>query len=118
MGSYYSSTSYSAIKSLIQIHCVRAHGRLFELLKDLSLTIPIVLHAWSGSVEMVKAIPGVAPGALFSFSGAITRMKPDRAIPIVRSVAVPIVHNRKIEKLINSSFYAVRSERSRMIALC
>ena len=55
-----------------------------EALKQAPLTVPVVLHAWSGSPEMVQAIGKSTPRAFFSISGAITSMKAQRALAIVR----------------------------------
>ena len=60
-----------------------------EALKQASLTVPVVLHAWSGSAEMVQAISKSTAHAFFSLSGAITSMKAQRALAIVRDRGLP-----------------------------
>ncbi len=52
----------------ITIHCLKAWGRLHELLKELpELKRGFLLHSYGGPVEMVK--PFVELGAYFSISG-------------------------------------------------
>ena len=51
----------------LTIHCLQAWGPLLELLQSQSSLPPFLLHAYSGSTEMVA--PFAQLGAYFSFSG-------------------------------------------------
>lgn len=54
------------------LHCVRAHGRLIEILDALGpLPKGGVLHAYSGSAELIPRY--VEHGMYFGFGGAITK---------------------------------------------
>lgn len=54
------------------LHCVRAHGRLIEILDAVGpLPKGGVLHAYSGSVELVPRY--LERGMYFGFGGAVTR---------------------------------------------
>lgn len=71
-----------------QIHCVRAHGRLLEVLRDEHPTVPLVLHAWSGSAELAGALRAAFPRtAFFSLSGHILAQAPEKAVGMVSGVA-------------------------------
>jgi TatD DNase family protein len=65
------------------IHCVRAHGTLIELL-DAHPIVPSVMHAFSGSAEVAKAL--VARGHFISFAGNLTRADAKRLHGAARSV--------------------------------
>lgn len=69
----------------VSIHCVRAYGELLECLQRAKLTVPIVLHAWTGSGEMTKRFSKF-PNIYFSFGGYITRLVPTKAIEMIRLV--------------------------------
>ena len=61
-----------ALKRPVSMHCRKAWGRLVELLKqEGGLPHGGAIHAFSGSVEMVREC--LRLGAFFSFSGSITR---------------------------------------------
>jgi TatD DNase family protein len=51
------------------LHCLRAHAVLLERLADRP-TPPSILHAWSGSAELVRRFCGL--GHYVSFAGSIT----------------------------------------------
>lgn len=51
------------------LHCLRAHAVLLERLAERP-TPPSILHAWSGSAELVRRFCGL--GHYVSFAGAIT----------------------------------------------
>lgn len=54
----------------ISLHCVRAYGRLLELLQEHGpFPHHVVLHSYAGPVEMVAAF--AKAGALFSFCGSL-----------------------------------------------
>ena len=59
----------AAVRNLAaSIHCVDAHGALFEVLETTPLPARgFLLHAWSGPVEMLPRL--VELGAYFSFNG-------------------------------------------------
>ena len=67
---------------LLQIHCVRAFGSVHEALRELHIDVPVVLHSWTGSQEMVTTF-GQLPRIYFSLSGSITKVPPEKAISMV-----------------------------------
>jgi TatD DNase family protein len=54
----------------VLVHCVRAHDVLPAELRDASLSVPVVLHAYSGSADLVPVYEQL--GCYFSFAGAVT----------------------------------------------
>lgn len=71
----------------ISIHCVSAHGTIFEMLREVfpdgSIAPPMLLHAWSGSLEMTLAFCKYFPHCFFSFSSPKTS-KSIMAVPTDR----------------------------------
>jgi len=72
----------SEMRRAINVHCVRAHGYLFEYLRSFAETgkfFPkVLLHSFSGNKEMVIAysnIPNYGSKIWFSFSFAINMQK-------------------------------------------
>jgi TatD DNase family protein len=57
------------------LHIVQAHARALELVKSAKLSVPLMVHSFSGSAE--EANEWVKIGALLSFSGGIARKGPD-----------------------------------------
>ena len=55
------------LKRPLTIHCLKAWGPLLELLEEEQNLPPFLLHAYSGSTEMVPAFTKL--GAYFSFNG-------------------------------------------------
>jgi len=70
----------------VSVHCVKAWGKLLSALKSVE-TIPtgVVIHSFSGSVEMLRELTEL--GVSFSFSGSVTNPAFRRAADIVRAVA-------------------------------
>lgn len=67
------------------LHCVRAHGRLLEILEAVGpLSRGGVLHAYSGSAELVPRYTEL--GLYFGFGGAVTRPGFERARRALRQV--------------------------------
>lgn len=67
----------------VTIHCVKAFGAVFDSLKRLCITVPVILHAWTGSKEMsitFKTLPNV----FFSLNGYLTKLPPLRAIEMLQ----------------------------------
>lgn len=53
---------------------------MLEVLKEEQPTVPLVLHAWSGSAEMAGALRAAFPRtAFFSLSGHILAQAPEKA---------------------------------------
>jgi TatD DNase family protein len=87
------------------IHCLRAWGALWELIRDTSVP-PFLLHAYGGPAEMVADFVG--RGGYFSFSGSFLatgrerKLEPFRLIPLERllvetdapAMAVPVELDR------------------------
>ena len=57
------SAEYSRVST---IHCVNAWGDLIEILHDVKLNRPFLIHSYSGSIESAKEL--LKLGAMFSFS--------------------------------------------------
>jgi len=69
----------------VTIHCLRAWGRMEELLKKEQLPkCGFLLHSYGGPVEMVK--PLVQLGAYFSFPGYFARANKERQRETFRAV--------------------------------
>ena len=66
----------------LQIHCVRAFGSVHEALQELKIDVPVVLHSYTGSKEMVTTL-GQLPRIYFSLSGSITKVPPEKALSMV-----------------------------------
>jgi TatD DNase family protein len=65
------------------LHCLRAHGALLELLAEAPLP-PSVLHAWSGSAELVPRF--CALGHYVSLAGSITLPRARRPLESARAI--------------------------------
>jgi TatD DNase family protein len=57
------------------LHVVRAHARALTLVREANLTVPLMIHSFSGSAG--EAREWVRIGAFLSFSGGIARKNPD-----------------------------------------
>lgn len=54
----------------VSVHCRRAWERLLTIVSREKLSVPGVVHSYSGSVELIGSLCGL--GFFFSFSGAVT----------------------------------------------
>jgi TatD DNase family protein len=70
----------------IMIHCVQAWGKMLEILKLQAPLPPMLLHAYSGSAEMVNELAGL--GAYFSFAGSALRKKHIRTQETLKLIPV------------------------------
>jgi TatD DNase family protein len=71
----------------VSIHCLRAWGRLHELLRDHARpTRGFLLHSYGGPVEMVPAFAGL--GAYFGFPGYYLRAGKDRQRETFRQIPI------------------------------
>ena len=61
------------LSRVAHIHCVGAWGRMMDILRGVELPLAMVLHAFSGSPELVRELAGL--GAYFSFGNAIVDKK-------------------------------------------
>lgn len=61
------------LSRVAHIHCVGAWGRMMDILRGVELPPAMVLHAFSGSPELVRELAGL--GAYFSFGNAIVDEK-------------------------------------------
>lgn len=71
----------------LQVHCVRAFGHVHGALAKHGTDVPVVLHSWTGSEEMVVTFLQL-PRVFFSLSGHLTKLPPNKAIPMVGGWAV------------------------------
>jgi TatD DNase family protein len=67
----------------VSVHCVKAYQLLFDILKKEDLDVPVVIHSFSGSKEMMRQFCKL--NVFFSFSGTITR-KNSKCIDVLRDV--------------------------------
>eukprot|EP00887_Chlorella_sp_A99_P006057 scaffold22.g6057.t1 len=70
----------------VSVHCVRAYGALLDALQRAALDVPVVLHSWVGSQEMVGTLLQLPARVHFSLSGYLTRLPPAKAIPMARAI--------------------------------
>lgn len=70
----------------VTLHCVRAFGAVHDALKELSLTVPVVLHAWTGTAEITTALLQL-PNVYFSLGGHLTRVSPPKALAMLGVLA-------------------------------
>merc|ERR1712166_1443924 len=76
----------------VSVHCVKAQGPLFELLKKLgpkNLPPRIMMHSWGGSVDSARSLlclkGGVGQRIYFSFSATINAVAP-KTPAVIRSI--------------------------------
>ena len=70
----------------LTIHCRKAWGRLNALLQSFGeLRCPVLMHSYSGSVDTLKALS--RRGFYFSFSGAVTNPRNEKARLAAKAVA-------------------------------
>lgn len=55
----------------VAVHCRKAHDRAYEIVRNLRHPVTLIMHSFSGSVEMMKRFLDF--GAYISFSGSVTR---------------------------------------------
>ncbi len=67
----------------ISIHCVKAYNLLWDSLNSVRFDIPIIIHSFSSSVEMMKQLCKL--NVFFSFSGTIVRRN-SKYINVLREV--------------------------------
>jgi len=67
----------------VSVHCVKAYQLLFDTLKKSNLDVPVVIHSFSGSKEMMRQFCKL--NVFFSFSGTITR-KHSKYMDVLRAV--------------------------------
>ena len=70
----------------VAVHCVHAWGFLEEILADVPKDLPMVMHSYSGSLEMAKTL--LKRNTWFSFSPAVQRIEKQtevlRQLPVER----------------------------------
>ena len=70
----------------VAVHCVHAWGLLEEILADVPEDLPILMHSYSGSLEMAKIL--LKRNTWFSFSPAVQRIEKQtevlRQLPVER----------------------------------
>jgi len=62
------------------VHCVNAFGPLIEVFKQENVSVPVIMHSYSGSVDSIRIISRVASQVYFSVSGQCPR---DAVIPFI-----------------------------------
>ena len=71
----------------MQVHCVRAFGNVHDALAKHRVSMPVVLHSWTGSEEMVTTFLQL-PRVYFSLSGYVAKLPPQKAISMVGCVGL------------------------------
>ena len=74
------------LKRPVTIHCLRAWGRMLELLEKHRLPCGFLLHSYGGPAEMVK--PFVELGGYFSISGYFAHERKEKQREVFRAVAL------------------------------
>lgn len=69
----------------VSVHCVRAFGHVRDALIKHHIDVPVVLHSWTGSAEMVKTFLQL-PKVYFSLSGYLTKVPPEKATNMVACI--------------------------------
>jgi TatD DNase family protein len=69
----------------VTVHCVKAFGHVHGLLTKVKLTVPVVLHAWTGSAGMVEQFAKL-PNVYFSLNGYLTKLQPGKALTMLRGL--------------------------------
>jgi TatD DNase family protein len=80
----------------LSVHCVLCFGAMYELINQASLTVPVVLHAWTGTAEMTELFLKLS-NVHFSLSGHLTRVAPTKALPMLRLLGEKALHRCLIE---------------------
>ncbi len=62
---------------------MRAFGNVHDALVKHGVNVPVVLHSWTGSEEMVTTFSQL-PRVYFSLSGHLAKVPPQKAINMVR----------------------------------
>jgi TatD DNase family protein len=67
----------------VSVHCVKSFGAVHDMLCQVNLTVPVVLHAWTGTAEMTELFLKL-PNVYFSLGGGLTTVAPKKAFPMLR----------------------------------
>ncbi|KAH7616514.1 hypothetical protein Ndes2526B_g08603 [Nannochloris sp. 'desiccata'] len=66
----------------VSVHCVKSFGAVHDMLCKVNLTVPVVLHAWTGTAEMTELFLKL-PNVYFSLGGHLTKVAPTKALPML-----------------------------------
>ena len=69
----------------VSVHCVRAYAAVEEALRGAGMDDPVVLHAWTGSVESTRSLLRL-PSVHFSLGGHLAKLPPQKAVPMVQAI--------------------------------
>ena len=71
----------------VSVHCVHAFGAVFDALQVLKISVPVVLHAWTGTIETTARFLRLPnKNVYFSLGGHLTRVAPRKAIPMLQGL--------------------------------
>ena len=76
---------------VVSIHCVKANGAIFEIMKKLGPALPprIMMHSWGGTADSAKSLlclkKGVGKRFYFSFSSTINSRSP-KTLDVIKSI--------------------------------
>lgn len=69
----------------LSVHCVKSYGRVYEHIKHVQGAVPIVLHGWMGSKDMVTLFASI-PRVYFSINSSIIKLDPLKGIGMLRAI--------------------------------
>ena len=69
-------------------------AQVYEALGKLGIDVPVVLHSWTGSEEMVTTFLQHPGPVYFSLSGYLVKVPPERAMGMVGLVAQGVERGR------------------------
>jgi len=64
------------------LHCVKCFGAVHDMLCQVNVTVPVVLHAWTGTAEMTELFLKL-PNVYFSLGGHLTKVAPNKALQML-----------------------------------
>ncbi len=70
-------------KSFVAIHCVKAWGRLFEILAEYQGQLPFMVHSFQGSLEVMERL--VALGGMISFSHRVMAGNQQKILNVLKA---------------------------------
>eukprot|EP00890_Picochlorum_soloecismus_P004735 jgi/Picsp_1/5262/NSC_02624-R1_related dnase len=73
------------MKRPLSVHCVKSYGRVYEHIKHVQGAVPIVLHGWMGSKDMVNLFAKL-PRVYFSINTSILRLEPLKGIRMLGAI--------------------------------
>ena len=73
------------MKRPLSVHCVKSYGKVYEHIQHVQGAVPIVLHGWMGSKDMVTMFAKL-PRVYFSINTSVLRLEPLKGISMLRAI--------------------------------